>query len=193
MLQQIKNNLCVKSLACALFMLGIFALQTASHAEPIALPVADQLKAMSQVPANTNATEEAEDISEIIVERKPFKIPKALKKTLISMGITGMTLSDTEGRIRLIAFDGQYINPCLSRTKALKAKTEGDQPTQTCRFAGGLGEAHALIASRSGIRNTLTNCDACLGIDSAARICNVRSNKYGCRTQKKECNTSCGQ
>lgn len=190
MLRQLNKTLHSKTVVFVL--LNLLAFQQIGHAEPALLPVVDQVKTLKEVPASTTATEEAEDISEIIVESKPFKIPKALKKTLISMGITGLTLSDREGRIRLIASDGTYINPCLSSTKASKAKSAGDQPTHTCRFAGGLGEAHALIASRAGVQNALTNCDTCIDAGGASRYCNINTNKYGCSTQKKTCSTSCG-
>lgn len=141
--------------------------------------------------------DEAEDIVEIIVDDKSLKIPKSFKKILLSRGVTGLTIAERSEdgksqKIHLLSVNGKHINPCLSKSAALRVQSKHHESARPCQYEGGLGETHMLIANRSGVAN-FSNCDTCTG-NNISRNCNINSNKYGCSSQTKKCdtNSSCG-
>jgi hypothetical protein len=134
--------------------------------------------------------EGAEDIVEIIVEDKPLEIPQDFQKMLQQMGITSMVLGDKQGKARLLAIDGRFINPCVGRSAAMHNKST--KAITPCRFQAGLGEALNFTSSRA-LMSASSSCDSCLG-RGISRTCNVKTNKWSCGGKTRRCDTDsfCG-
>jgi hypothetical protein len=124
-----------------------------------------------------------EDIVEIIVEDTPLSIPEEFKKTLQNLEISGITLGDKKGRIRLLTPDGRYFDPCGTSVETESTQSAYRQTQHTCRFEAGLGETHMMIARTN-------NCGSCQA-NNVSRSCNKRKNKRSCTNPKNSCETVC--
>lgn len=130
-----------------------------------------------------------DDVVVVITEDKePLKIPEAFLKALKEKGITGITLGNGSGEVRLLSINGDYINPCApkSKTSTTGEKAVSAESTLPCRYQGGLGETHTLIASRSNM--LVSACGACIG-GGIARNCSKAYNKWSCSTKATKCDT----
>jgi hypothetical protein len=143
-------------------------------------------------PAATAETTEP-DVADIIVDQAPLKIPESFKQTLRDMGITGMTLGDKAGRVRLLTADGRYLNPCDSQNKNPAAA-----PNSICKFQAGLAEAHQVLLHLRPPRLSRTQdpeelaagCGTCLA-NNVSRTCKLSTNQYRCSAVVGNCQTAC--
>lgn len=132
-------------------------------------------------------TKGAEDVVEIIVEdNPPIQLPEAFVAQLRERGIAGITLGNADGQIRLLSIDGRYVNPCLDDSGVKTSRYPSKESAKPCRFEGGIGEVHMLIAS-ADIQNPCGKCKA----NNITRVCKKSSHKYSCSGQIKSCETSC--
>jgi hypothetical protein len=134
-------------------------------------------------------------------------IPQDFIETLKNMGITGITLGDKQGRIRLVTVDGNYVNPCNNTEDVTANPTPNPEDIRPCRFVADLGEAHLLIGNRSelaaseeltragklaptGTSALAAGCGTCLG-GGVTRVCDKATRKYTCFTKASLCSNNC--
>ena len=130
-----------------------------------------------------------DDVVVVITQDKdPIKIPDAFLSALKEKGITGITLGNGRGEVRLLSINGDYINPCApkSKTGTVGGKAIIAESILPCRYQGGLGETHTLIASRANL--LASACGTCTG-GGIARNCSIAFNKYNCSAHTTKCDT----
>jgi hypothetical protein len=148
-----------------------------------------------------------ENIVQVISEDEPLAIPQDFIETLKNMGITGITLGDKQGRIRLVTVDGNYVNPCNNTEDVAANPTTNSEDIRPCLFVADLGEAHLLIGNRlelaaneeltragklapTGSSALAAGCGTCQA-GGVSRVCYKATNKYTCTTKANFCQTSC--